>query len=229
MTKTKDKEQNDEAEVQAPVFDGPKVFGIAAFFRKPEPLPEVEAPEQAPEVEMDGGRSHFAIQKERFAKSDSYKLNMLGEEAVAEALAANYGKIALTAIALGVTGLKLRMFIERSKTLPEVQKHLEETIGDQAELGIMRRIFDGNLDAAKFYLQTKERNRGYAARTELTGANGGPIATVVEPDLSALTDQQLAALALTLPQALPAPAGSPGGFSALPIIDAEYTEADDHD
>lgn len=53
----------------------------------------------------------------------------------------------------------------------KVDEIMERQI-DFVETAFMRNIKEGNVQAQTFYLRTKGKNRGYAERTEITGADG---------------------------------------------------------
>ena len=50
-----------------------------------------------------------------------------------------------------------------------------EGITDLAESTVLKAIRDGDVSAAKWYLTTKAKDRGYAERREISGPDGGPV------------------------------------------------------
>ncbi len=59
-------------------------------------------------------------------------------------------------------------------TKQALQDEEERTI-DLAESTLLKSIESGDIQAAKWYLSTKGKKRGYSERTEITGAEGEPI------------------------------------------------------
>lgn len=52
---------------------------------------------------------------------------------------------------------------------------IDEAYIDTVERKLKEHIGNDSLDATKFHLKTKGKRRGYVERTEVTGAEGGPI------------------------------------------------------
>jgi len=86
---------------------------------------------------------------------------------------------------------------QRAEKMPERLFEITEISLDNAEEQLLQLFESKNerirLKAVEFYLKNKGKARGYAERTEITGADGEPIQK--QPiDLSHLTDEELAVL-----------------------------------
>jgi hypothetical protein len=84
---------------------------------------------------------------------------------------------------------------ERAEKDPEKLFQIVETGLDLAEEKLQQ-LFDSKnervrLKALQFYLRTKGRARGYSERTEITGAEGEPLAYKSGYDFSNLSDDEL--------------------------------------
>lgn len=68
---------------------------------------------------------------------------------------------------------------QRALEHKEEMDDINEEVQDCAEEGLQSLMKDDDkkikLDAIKFFLNSKAKNRGYTSRTELTGADGGPV------------------------------------------------------
>jgi hypothetical protein len=60
------------------------------------------------------------------------------------------------------------------ETRRALENETEHTI-DLAEITVLKGIETGDIQAAKWYLSTKGKKRGYSERHEITGAEGEPI------------------------------------------------------
>jgi len=106
----------------------------------------------------------------------------ISDEAFLSILRENGGLYAVTAKAIeGKFGISYSRQAVRQRALdhPEEVADIEDEAKDIAEEGLISLMKDEDkkikLDAIKFYLGTKGKNRGYNTRTELTGADGGPV------------------------------------------------------
>lgn len=116
------------------------------------------------------------------------------EKHIADALRANGNIIKGAAAQLGCTRGAIRYRIEHSEKLKAVREEISEENLDLAEHGILEQIRRGEFPACKWYLESKGKERGYARSTEVTGKGGGPIRTALAPDLTGLSDDELATL-----------------------------------
>src|SRR5580693_3731296 len=101
------------------------------------------------------------------------------------ALRASAGILSAAALKLGCTTRTIRNYLDRSEQLREVEAEIVDQNLDLAETKLLTAIRDGNLTAVIFYLKTKGKARGYTERSEVTGADGGPI------DVTKLSDEEL--------------------------------------
>jgi hypothetical protein len=66
-------------------------------------------------------------------------------------------------------------YLKRHPELREVLEESREASIDQAESQLLDAVERGDINAIKFYLETKGKLRGYTRRQEITGAEGRPI------------------------------------------------------
>lgn len=113
---------------------------------------------------------------------------------IEQALRDTKGMVSVAAKKLGFQRSALYDRIQRSERLQMVIADEREAMTDTAELALHRAIVGGEAWAVCFYLKTQGKSRGYVERQELTGANGGPIATTTQPDYSKLSTDELKTL-----------------------------------
>ena len=106
----------------------------------------------------------------------------ISDEAFLSILRENSGLYAVTAKAIeDKFGINYSRQAVRQRALehPEEVADIEDEAKDIAEQGLKTLMQDQDarikLDAIKFYLGTKAKNRGYSQRSEITGADGGPV------------------------------------------------------
>lgn len=115
------------------------------------------------------------------------------DEQIEAALWAEDGLITHAATRLGISRVSLReRLAKRKEHFDAILSEAREAVVDSAERCVKDKIADGDLQAAQFMLRTIGRKRGYGERTEITGADGGPLEVAdARPALAA----RLAALA----------------------------------
>ena len=98
------------------------------------------------------------------------------DDQIEEALRAERGLVTYAAKRLGYTldGLLRRIDGNPARFKPILDEARESVI-DLAERSLITKLEDGDLQATAFALRTIGRKRGYAERTEITGADGGPV------------------------------------------------------
>lgn len=116
------------------------------------------------------------------------------KEQVAAALTRTKGMITLAAQTLGCDPTTVRNYVARYPELQVVLSDERDRMTDVAELKLYEAIQGREPWAVSLYLRTQGRSRGYVERQELTGANGGPIATTTQPDYSNLSTEELKTL-----------------------------------
>lgn len=98
------------------------------------------------------------------------------DDQIEEALRAERGLVTYAAKRLGYTldGLLRRIEGNPARFKP-IRDEARESVIDLAERSLITKLEDGDLQATAFALRTIGRKRGYAERTEITGADGGPV------------------------------------------------------
>lgn len=81
---------------------------------------------------------------------------------------------------LGMSESAVRMRIKLSERLQEVIKEIDDVNLDIAETTVFKSLRNAanpmeQLETAKWYLRYRGGSRGYGARAEVTGKDGGPI------------------------------------------------------
>ena len=92
------------------------------------------------------------------------------------------GNLAAVARKLGVSRGTVQNRIAESPTLQVKLQDARETMIDNAEVMLYKKIKDGDTVALIFFLKTQGRRRGYSERIEHTGGDGGPITVHVVYD-----------------------------------------------
>lgn len=121
--------------------------------------------------------------------------------------------LAAQVLGKGCTGISIKRRIARSPFLQAAQEEYQGDIGDRAELAVFKGIRANKLDAAKFYLQTRGKDRGYSTKGEDAAASS---AAAPAFDLSRLSPEQLTTLLKAM--------NSPTPPSQDTIIEADYEE-----
>ena len=87
------------------------------------------------------------------------------------------GNIAAIARALGVSRGTIHNRINESPTLAKALEDARETMIDNAESMLYKRMMDGDITALIFFLKTQAYHRGYGdkSKLELSGNNGNAI------------------------------------------------------
>jgi hypothetical protein len=129
-------------------------------------------------------------------------------ELVLAAIGRATGNVSAAAKALGVTRQTLYTFIEENPVAVAALKEARETMLDEAESVLYRKALDGSTAELLFFLKTQGKGRGYVERSELTGADGGPVALKDVPDDE--LDRRLAQLEAEVRRAAGGEAPPPG-------------------
>ena len=96
-------------------------------------------------------------------------------EQIAQALKATGGFITMAATKLNVTHSAVSQRVSKSKKLQKVITRIQAENLDLSESGLIKHLKDENLNAIKYYLSNKGRERGYGQNIELTGKDGEPL------------------------------------------------------
>lgn len=114
------------------------------------------------------------------------------KEQVLEAIKGSMGIVSAIAARLDKCGwCTAQRYIERWQETREAYADECERSLDMSESQLLKAIQSGDGPMIRFHLATKGKRRGYTERTELTGADGGPV--VIE--LSELSDDELERIA----------------------------------
>lgn len=94
------------------------------------------------------------------------------------------GNIAAIARHFGVSRKTIYNRIKTSANLEDALADARETMIDNAESALYKKIMDGDTTAIIFFLKTQGKNRGagYSQRHELTGEDGAPLFRPVAKD-----------------------------------------------
>ena len=84
----------------------------------------------------------------------------------------------MAASELGVSHTTIYNYLNKYDELKELQASFAEVMVDKAEYRLHDAVVDGDPWAIKYALSTKGKARGYTERTEITGADGGPVSWV---------------------------------------------------
>ena len=117
-----------------------------------------------------------------------------GKEEVLQQLNNNSG---IVASACKAAGISRYTFYEWKKNDPEFAEKVEDIIElqkDFCEALILKKMKEGDTTMIIFYAKTKMKDRGYIERQEFTGADGRPLVTAQQIDLSKLSEEQRSAL-----------------------------------
>jgi hypothetical protein len=116
-----------------------------------------------------------------------------------------------TANVLKVSRNTVLAYRKRWKAVDDAILSKRRELVDLSEMALRGAVLRGEPWAVTFALKTLGKDDGFTERTELTGKDGGPVSVKHErPDLSKLTDEELAELDRLAQRA----AGDPNGTSA---------------
>jgi hypothetical protein len=80
---------------------------------------------------------------------------------------------------LGMPRRSVSRYLERYPELREVQDEVRQQMVDKAEQVLYQHLAEGNDKVAIFIAKTLGKDRGWSERSEVTGANGGPVSVAV--------------------------------------------------
>ncbi len=103
----------------------------------------------------------------------------VSQKAIADAIQLHGGNVAAAARALGVTRRNVWMRIAKSPELRAVLDDERDSLVDEAESVLRQEIHAHNITAVIWALKASPaaKARGWGERSEVTGANGGPVQT----------------------------------------------------
>lgn len=85
------------------------------------------------------------------------------------------GNVAAIARRLKCSRGAIQRRIDRSPALLAALEDARESMIDNTESALYRKILDGDTTAIIFFLKTRGKNRGYVERQEVTGKDGGEV------------------------------------------------------
>ena len=85
------------------------------------------------------------------------------------------GNVSAVARAFGVSRKTIYNYIERYATAQDALDDARETMLDNAESILYKKVLEGSTPELLFFLKTQGKRRGYVERSEVTGADGGPL------------------------------------------------------
>jgi hypothetical protein len=119
------------------------------------------------------------------------RLNPYADEDVAAALILSDGNLSESAKLLNRSRRSLEQYILKVSFLRDLQDDIEAEFLDTVEGMHRGAALAGDLTTQRFFLSTKGKDRGYVARSEATGKDGGPIHTKSQVDVSKMSDGAL--------------------------------------
>lgn len=94
-----------------------------------------------------------------------------------EALKVSFGIIAHAAQQVGIDRTTHYLWMQSDEDYKQAVADLKEYKKDFIESKLIKLINEGDTAATIFAAKTQLKDRGYIERTELTGADGGPVQT----------------------------------------------------
>jgi predicted transcriptional regulator len=85
------------------------------------------------------------------------------------------GNIAMVARGLGVSRAAVYNWVSESAGCRQALEDARETMVDDAESILYKKVLEGSTPELLFFLKTQGKRRGYVERSEVTGADGGPL------------------------------------------------------
>lgn len=99
----------------------------------------------------------------------------LSAEHVISLIRQHSGNVAACARALGISRPSLYNYINEKPTVKQALDESRETMLDNVESALYRAALAGEAWAVCFFLKTQGKSRGYVERSEITGADSGPV------------------------------------------------------
>jgi hypothetical protein len=106
---------------------------------------------------------------------------------IADALRENKGLIYLAAADLGCARVTIYKRVQKVEYLKRILDEERGKFVDTAESKLMKLLDEGSQWAIRYVLNNLAKDRGYAARLEITGAGG---ATLLPNNMENMTDEQ---------------------------------------
>lgn len=97
------------------------------------------------------------------------------DKALIASLKKNAGVFVMVARELGCDRSNVARRVARSDKLKRIVQEIEDEVGDIAVGVIVEALTKKDRQMARWYAGTKLKDRGFSARTELTGKDGAPL------------------------------------------------------
>jgi len=94
---------------------------------------------------------------------------------IIDALLDSHGLLSMAAPKAGVSYRTINRYAHDFPAIQTAIQQAKESMLDFAESKLFQKIKEGDSTAILFYLKTQGKARGYIERSEVTGANGGPV------------------------------------------------------
>lgn len=102
----------------------------------------------------------------------------LNAEQVIARIAEYKGNLAAVARSFGLSRQTLYKYINSKPSVKAALDEARETMIDNVESALYSAALAGEAWAVCFFLKTQGKSRGYTERSEITGADGGPVLVV---------------------------------------------------
>jgi hypothetical protein len=112
-------------------------------------------------------------------------------EDIVKALMESKGRVYIAAKMLGCSNDTIYRRSKKTKAIKDAMDKARGELLDEIEGGLFSSALKNEPWAVVFALKTIGKSRGYIERSELTGADGGPIKVAIGPDLSEFSDDKL--------------------------------------
>jgi hypothetical protein len=105
--------------------------------------------------------------------------NPTAKKAMLEALEKSLGVVTTAAKTVGIDRSTHYEWLKTDQKYRAAVESIADIALDFAESQLHKRMKDGSDASVIFYLKTKGKKRGYIERTEVSGADGGPIQIII--------------------------------------------------
>lgn len=99
----------------------------------------------------------------------------LNKAKVANALHESKGAVYLAAKRLGVSHTSIYTYVKKYEDIADIKNYYDGELVDIGEIALRSAVTNKEPWAVKYILSTKGKDRGYTERSEVTGADGGPV------------------------------------------------------
>jgi hypothetical protein len=103
----------------------------------------------------------------------------INKKAMVEALEKSLGIVTTACKSVGISRETHYRWTREDEAYKDAVESIADIALDFAESQLHKRMKDGSDASIIFYLKTKGKKRGYIERTEVSGADGGPIQIII--------------------------------------------------